>query len=132
MVDTDVTILRHTGHLCSPGNRIMASAQREHAHTCAQGTNRVCLVFSRQMMHVRVLSTSSSSMLAPAPAPVAVIPCEKEGYMTFQSICNFNRCHFNRSQFQPIAFSTVRNFDLTLFWLLNLNSVALLFQYNNY
>ena len=25
---------------------------------------------------------------------------------------NFNRCHFNRSQFQPIAFSTVRRFDL--------------------
>ena len=28
------------------------------------------------------------------------------------NLCNFNRCHFNRSQFQPIAFSTVCNFDL--------------------
>ena len=32
---------------------------------------------------------------------------------------NFNRCHFNRSQFQPIAFSTVCNFDLNYFWLMD-------------
>ena len=27
-------------------------------------------------------------------------------------LCNVNRCHFNRWQFQPIAFSSFRNFDL--------------------
>ena len=50
----------------------------------------------------------------------------------FLGYIHFVLCNFNRSQFQPIAFSTVRHFNRNKFWLFSLNSVELLSQYNIY
>ena len=49
----------------------------------------------------------------------SIVPCSRHEFMVSGlfilynfNLCNFTRGHFNRSQFQAIAFSAFRNFDL--------------------